>query len=202
LSSRQRNKLDKRERIRDAAFELFCARGFEETTTAEVAQRAEVAKGTLFLYCSDKNDLLCMVMHDRLRSTLDRLFATLPRKVDLLSQLMHVFGGLFEMYAEHPSLALSFIRAFPTARGPNGQTMRGMTLSFLHQVSELVRCAAEHGEVDQRVAPMQAAHNLFALYFAALLAGVSGQLPSLNSARDTLLRPSLELQIRGLATRD
>ncbi|MFT3927166.1 MAG: TetR/AcrR family transcriptional regulator [Myxococcales bacterium] len=198
LSARERNKLDKRERIRDAAFALFLAEGFEAATMAQVAARAEVAKGTLFLYASDKDDLLCMVMHDRLRETVDRLFATLPRRGDLLVQLLHLFGGLFEMYGEHPALALSFIRVFPTARGPNGQVLRAMTLGFLHRLSELVREAAVRGEVSADVPAMQAAHNLFALYFAALLAGVSGHVPSIPAARDAVLRGSLELQLRGL----
>lgn len=198
LSPREQNKVDKRERIRDSAYALFLERGFEATTMAEVAEQAEVAKGTLFLYCSDKDDLLCLVMHDRLRSTVERLFATLPRRADLLGQLLHLFGGLFEMYDEHTKLALSFIRVFPTALGPNGQTLRGMTLGFLHQLSELVREASARGEVDAAVAPMQAAHNFFALYFSALLAGVSGHVPSLAAARDLVLKGSLELQIRGL----
>jgi AcrR family transcriptional regulator len=201
LSQRERNKLDKRARIRDSAFRLFVEQGFEGTTMAQVAEAAEVAKGTLFLYCSDKDDLLCMVMHDRLDGTVTRLFATLPRRRALLPQLMHVFGGLFDMYGEHPALALSFIRVFPTAVGPNGQMLRAMTLGFLHRVAGLVREAGVQGEVDAAVPTMQAAHNLFALYFAALLAGVSGNVPSLEVARETLLRSSLELQIRGLTPR-
>jgi AcrR family transcriptional regulator len=165
---------------------------------AQVAEQAEVAKGTLFLYASDKDDLLCMVMHDRLRDTVERVFTTLPRRAELLDQLLHVFGGLFETYAEHTALALAFIRVFPTAVGPNGQTLRAMTLSFLHRLSELVREAGARGEVDPTVPPMQAANNFFALYFAALLAGVSGQVQSLDAAKELVLRGSLALQIRGL----
>jgi AcrR family transcriptional regulator len=197
LSPREQNKLDKRERIREAAYALFCEQGFEESTMAQVAERAEVAKGTLFLYCSDKDDLLCLVMHERLRTTVDRAFLALPRR-ELLAQLLHVFGQLFDMYAEHPRLAMSFIRVFPTAGGPNGQAQRALTMGFLHQLAELVRAAAERGEVDPQVPMMQAAHNLFALYFSALLAGVSGHVPSLNVARDVLLKGALELQLRGL----
>ena len=198
LSAREQNKLDKRERIRDSAYALFVEQGFESTTMAQVAEQAEVAKGTLFLYCSDKDDLLCLVMHDRLRATVERSFTTLPRRADLLAQLLHVFGGLFEMYAEHTKLALSFIRIFPTAVGPNGQTLRGLTFGFLHQLSELVRAASARGEVARDVPPMQAAHNLFALYFSALLAGVSGHVPSLAVAKEAVLKGSLELQLRGL----
>ena len=63
---REANKEDKRERIREAAFELFLEHGVGGTKLADVAERAGVAKGTLFLYASDKEDLVCMVMHERL----------------------------------------------------------------------------------------------------------------------------------------
>jgi AcrR family transcriptional regulator len=198
LPARERNKLDKRQRIRDAAYALFCERGFEQTTVAQIAARAGVAKGTVFLYASDKDDLLCLIMNDRLRAVVDAQFATLPRRAPLLEQLMHVFGGLFAMYAEHPTLALSFIRVFPTAMGPNGQAQRGLTMSFMHQLAGLVRAASERGEIAADVPPMQAAQNLFALYFLALLGGVSGHVPSLAHALDPGLKDALALQLRGL----
>jgi AcrR family transcriptional regulator len=198
LPARERNKLDKRQRIRDAAYTLFRERGFDDTTVAAVAARAGVAKGTVFLYASDKDDLLCLIMHDRLREAVDRQLASLPRRAALQDQLMHLFGGLFSMYAEHPKLAMSFIRVFPTAVGPNGQALRGLTLGFLHQLSELIRTASARGELSPDVPAMQAAWNLFALYFAALLAGVSGQAPSLAQALDPGLKDALALQLRGL----
>src|SRR4051812_16260209 len=61
---REQNRLDKRARIQRAGWELFTTVGYDETTTREVAERADVAVGTLFLYAEDKRDLLCLVMHD------------------------------------------------------------------------------------------------------------------------------------------
>ena len=40
LSRREQNKRDKRRRIRQAAWELFVERGYEDTTTAAVARGA------------------------------------------------------------------------------------------------------------------------------------------------------------------
>src|SRR6185503_10345371 len=66
LGRREQNKLEKRERVRRAAWDLFTTKGFDATTTKDVAERADIATGTLFLYASDKKDLLFLVMHDRL----------------------------------------------------------------------------------------------------------------------------------------
>src|SRR5688500_1157130 len=97
LPRREQNKLDKRERIREAAYALFRRQGFEETTVAQVAERAEVAKGTVMLYANDKDDRLCMIMHDRLQQTVNEQLTSLPRRAGLEQQLMHLFGGLFAM---------------------------------------------------------------------------------------------------------
>jgi AcrR family transcriptional regulator len=49
---------DKKQRIMEAAELLFRTRRYHETTLDEIAQKAGVAKGTLYLYFSDKEDLI------------------------------------------------------------------------------------------------------------------------------------------------
>jgi AcrR family transcriptional regulator len=57
-------KPDKREAIVEAAREMFTTQGYETTTIAEVARRAEVAVGTVYLYFKNKVDLLEAVKGD------------------------------------------------------------------------------------------------------------------------------------------
>lgn len=194
---REQNKLDKRERIRAAAWELFTSIGFEATTTKAVAERADVAAGTLFLYARDKEDLLCLVMYDRLAAATEARFATLPRGGALVERLLHVFRGLFAMYGEHPGVATAFIRSYPGADGPNGQQVSALTFSFLHRIAQIVRDAQARGEVAADIEPMAAAGNVFWLYFGALMSWIGG-FTTLEAALDPGLRRALELEVRGL----
>ena len=57
---------DARERILDAAEDLFAADGFDATPTARIARRAVVAKGLLFYYFPRKMDLLRTLFVERL----------------------------------------------------------------------------------------------------------------------------------------
>ena len=57
---------DARERILDAAEDLFAADGFAATPTARIAGRAAVAKGLLFYYFPRKMDLLRTLFVERL----------------------------------------------------------------------------------------------------------------------------------------
>lgn len=195
--TRGQQKQDKRERIRRAAWELFLERGYEETTTRAVAERAKIASGTLFLYASDKQDLLFLVMHDRLSEAVEEAFDTLPRRAPLLERWMHLFGRIFRMYGEHPALGAAFVRLLPGATGPNAERVNALTFAFLHRVGALVREAQEQGEVARELLPLQVATSVFSLYFGSLMAWLAGMMP-LELALEEHLRPALALQIRGL----
>ena len=68
---RARNMRDKQDRIFRAAAELFAERGFEDVSTGQVSERADVAIGTVFRYASSKGELLLMVLNDMLRTALE-----------------------------------------------------------------------------------------------------------------------------------
>lgn len=189
-----------RERIRVAAWELFSTAGYEKTTTQAIAKRAGVAAGTVFLHASDKADLLFLVMHDRLSDCVEERFASMPKEGPTLDRLMHVFRGLFHMYAQTPDVAAAFVKSFPGASGPNAQRMTTMTFGFFHRLSLLIGEGQTRGELAKDFEPIAAAQNVFALYFMALLTWLSGH-ATLETALDPVLRDAIALQIRGLSAR-
>lgn len=58
LNLRQLNKIETRKALLKAGLELFSEKGFEKTCASEIAQRAGVAVGTLYLHFGDKEGLL------------------------------------------------------------------------------------------------------------------------------------------------
>jgi AcrR family transcriptional regulator len=63
LSRRERNKQEKLDRIVAAATELFGERGVDDVTTQEIADKADIGAGTLFLYAKTKGELLLLVQN-------------------------------------------------------------------------------------------------------------------------------------------
>jgi AcrR family transcriptional regulator len=71
IGRRERAKQDKRERIMAAARELFAEHGVGGVTTQQVADRADVAIGTLYLYAATKAELLIMVQNQKFAAAID-----------------------------------------------------------------------------------------------------------------------------------
>jgi AcrR family transcriptional regulator len=63
----------KRRRIVEAATELFTRHGYRRVSMDEVAQRAQVAKGTVYLYFENKADLLLHAVTEEKKRYLSRL---------------------------------------------------------------------------------------------------------------------------------
>jgi len=69
---KEREKQARRETIMASAQELFFAKGFNATTMDEIAQRAELSKGALYLYFASKEELYVSVMSEGLAILFDR----------------------------------------------------------------------------------------------------------------------------------
>ncbi len=65
---RERRKDARPGELLDAALDLFVEKGFAATRAEEVAQRAGVSKGTLFLYFATKEDLFKAVVRNNITS--------------------------------------------------------------------------------------------------------------------------------------
>lgn len=93
-NNRKARSAARRDAILDAALEEFSARGFEATRLDDVAKRAKVAKGTIYLYFRDKESLfqeLIRAMLTPLVGTIEAMGAAdLPGPV-LAKQIVDLF---------------------------------------------------------------------------------------------------------------
>jgi AcrR family transcriptional regulator len=58
MNRRERKKEETRKNIITSALELFKEKGFQETLVEEISEKADVSKGTLYNYFSDKESIL------------------------------------------------------------------------------------------------------------------------------------------------
>ena len=90
VGRRERNKQEKLQRITAAARELFAEHGVDEVTTQQVAEKADIGTGTLFLYAKTKGELLLLVQNSGYADALKEGKAAAERLPDALDAVMAI----------------------------------------------------------------------------------------------------------------
>ncbi len=96
LGRRERNKQEKLDRITAAARELFTQYGVDEVTTQQVAEKADVGSGTLFLYAKTKAELLLLVHNAKYAQALDAGVEAAAAEVAVLDAVMAIIRPIIE----------------------------------------------------------------------------------------------------------
>src|SRR5215469_3911835 len=195
LSRAERKKRDTLERIKRAARALFARKGFEATTTREIATAADVGIGTVFLHAGSKQDLLVMIFREEAGRAVDATLDNLPEG-PLIDALLRVFDALIAHHERNIELARVFVRELPFVDDARHGRAAFMSDLF-RRMAALIERAQERGELRPGIPSLRLAKNLFALYFGILLEWL-GSAGITTGERDRALRSALELQLSGL----
>jgi AcrR family transcriptional regulator len=195
---RERNKREKLLRIRRAARELFARQGFEATTAREIAARARVATGTLFLYARDKRELLFLVFAEEARRLFAEADAAFAARADagLVDSLMDLFERFLDFYAGNPELSAAIVAEL-FSRPYEPERLGSLTREYAERVVARVERARARGEVRADVPAAVVAGALFAHYAYWAQAWLLSRLVSHAQARAGL-REALRLALEGL----
>lgn len=183
-------------RIERAGWELFTTRGYEATSTREIADAADIAAGTLFNYFPEKRSLLLHLMRRQIDGALEDAFATLP-SATLEEQLVHVFEALAECCASERRLSRVFVKELLFTDGDQRADSAAWTFELVKRLAGLIERAQSVGELDPSIDPLAAAQQVFSACYFALVTWLGGTIPS-RAAHRAQVRASLRLLLRGL----
>ena len=195
LSRVERKKRDKLERIKRAARALFARKGFDATTTREIATAADVGIGTVFLHAISKQELLVMIFREEAGRAVDTALDKLAEE-PLIDGLLRIFDALIAHHERNIGLGRVFVKELPFLDDALHGRAAFMSDLF-RRMAAMIERAQGRGELRRDIPSLRLAKNLFALYFGILLEwlGAAGITPE---ERDRALRSALELHLSGL----
>lgn len=95
---------EKRRAILDACFELFAERGFAGTDVEEVAQRANVGKGTVYRYFGNKEELFRATADSAMKRLETHILGVLEGIEDPVEIIRTACLAYAEFFQRHPQL--------------------------------------------------------------------------------------------------
>jgi AcrR family transcriptional regulator len=143
-----RNGDQARQRLQQAAVDLYLEHGFDRTTAADIAARAGVTERTFFRHFSDKRDVL-FDGEEALGGALTRAVAQAPGILNPLQTLLFAFHGVVGMLEE--SRSFSEPRQAVIAATP---ALRERELSKAESLSRDLAAALSRRGVPERVATL------------------------------------------------
>ena len=99
------NRANKRTLITDAAVDVFAEKGFHQARVADIARKAGVADGTIYLYFKNKEDLLLSVFEEKMDYLLTELGAALEGIHDPEERIRQFARFHFEQVRDHRAAA-------------------------------------------------------------------------------------------------
>ena len=146
---RSRKKSKTHDDLLRAGLELFASRGFDETTTNDIAEAADVAQRTLFRHFPTKESLLYGDM-DETRRELRQALEERPGDEPVLVAIRAAFASLADNFERHRSGRLLQARLAATSPSVSAYSRATVQLSWEREIIEAV--AARLG-VDPLVDP-------------------------------------------------
>jgi TetR/AcrR family fatty acid metabolism transcriptional regulator len=105
MAANGQRSLEKRERILDAAVRVFASHGYYNAKISQVAEMAEVADGTIYIYFKNKDDLLISVFENRMEMLSQRLIEELKAQEGALAKLRRCIELHLRLALDYPDLA-------------------------------------------------------------------------------------------------
>jgi AcrR family transcriptional regulator len=153
--TRQASKAETRRLLMAAGRELFAEKGFTETYAGEIAQRAGVAVGTIYLHFGDKEGLLREILLEaanEIYARVQQVYLDPPADMQALARA-HIEAIL--QYVEENHRLAGFVIEMILSRHPAAVPMIDRAVG---QVEEGIRLGAQYGVYRQDIDPRLAAH--------------------------------------------
>lgn len=204
-SRRQKEKEDRKEAILAAAREVFFEQGIRRATVDDIAARAEVAKGTVYLYFETKETILAHLLLEGLDTLGRQLEAAYAEDKPLsaearLRQLSAAYLNFYQLEGDYFRLMMAFDRGhFQDA--VNSQVYEAIlhrSLRGLHWLVRAIEQGAQSGEL--RVAEPKQSAGMFWAALNGVLVLVSHPLRRelVEQEVETLYAGVMEMMLKGM----
>ena len=174
LGRRERNKQEKLDRITAAATELFAEYGVDDVTTQQIADKADIGAGTLFLYAKTKGELLLLVQNAHYAEALERGRADAETIQDALGAVMAVVRPIVECNRTQIDNGRFYLREM--VFGDPTEPQHSAALSIVGQTEEAIAAILGREELAGAGDAATTARIVSAIMFVSMAASVNAGL--------------------------
>jgi len=160
-STKRSSRAEKRDRIIDAATEVFAQKGFHSARISDIARLAGVADGTIYLYFKNKEDLLLSIFEEKMDVLLGELYEALDGVTDPMDQMRVYARQHFSHLERYPALAQVFQVELRQSHKFIHDYRPEKLWQYLAVFGEIIRAGQQSGAIRPDVDPFLAQWAFF-----------------------------------------
>ncbi|WP_341941375.1 TetR/AcrR family transcriptional regulator [Microbacterium sp. LWH10-1.2] len=168
---RERNKQQKLERITAAAAALFAEYGVDDVTTQQIAEKADVGTGTVFLYAKTKGELLLLVQNAHYAEALEKGRHAAEAMTDALDAVMALLRPIIECNRVQIDNGRTYLREM--VFGSVDDERHAEALAIVGSTEDAVARILSRGMVDAEARATTQARVVSAIMFLTMAATVN-----------------------------
>lgn len=153
---------DRRESILEAALQCFVERGFHGTAIPQIAEKANIAAGTIYHYFDSKEALVNALYRTWKAAIAQRVFTAFPQAAPVRTQFQVMWNEMVA-FAVTSSTAFAFIELHNHASYLDAES-----LAIDRNVKEFARTMIQRAQTEGLVKPLDA-YVLMELVFGAFV---------------------------------
>lgn len=144
-----RTKENKRNRILKAAVKVFSRKGFYNAKVAEIAKKAGVADGTIYLYFKNKDEVLISIFEEEMENFIGRTRAEIAAASDSIEKLKIFIRTHLNFVKKNPQLA----QVFQLELRQSNKFIKEYTGSKLKEYLDLIGTIISQGQREGTIRP-------------------------------------------------
>ncbi|MEJ6952492.1 TetR/AcrR family transcriptional regulator [Natronospora cellulosivora (SeqCode)] len=158
---KEREKAERKNSIINAAKKLFLLNGFDNTTLMEIAKKSELAKGTLYLYFENKEDIYFAVIYRETSKIVNKIEEISEQEMKGIDKLEEISRYIYEYYKKDPDILEAIWYADYIGTKENITPYQNLTsqedAKIFKLISNILQTGIEDGSIKKDVNPIKTA---------------------------------------------
>lgn len=138
---------DKYQLILEAAVKVFAQQGFHQSTVAQIAKKAGVADGTIYLYFKNKDDILVQFYQYKTKQVFDRFRQSVDQAGTAVEKLRNLIRCHLDEFQNDPNMAMVYQVETHQQRGSAREAIKEMSKAYRDIIAEVVELGQAEGSI-------------------------------------------------------
>ena len=147
----RKEKNDKYKRILESAVKIFADFGFHHSTISQIAKRAGVADGTIYLYFKNKDDILVQVFAYKTKQVFDRFKEAVDNAGTPVDKLRNLIYRHLTEFQRDPNMAVVYLAETRRKNRVVENQIRVMSKMYYDLVAEIIEQGQQDGSIRREL---------------------------------------------------